>query len=316
MEMSKPVSSRDSFGKALVEEGKKLDSVVAVAGDTEGSVRIKEFGKLYPERFFQCGIAEENMLGVSAGLALDGKIPVCASFAAFMIGRQETIRASIAYNRANVKMVGTHAGVGIGDDGGSQMALEDLGLMRSFPNVVILQPADDVETRQAVAAMLRHDGPTYLRLTRQDLEPVHAPDYKFEIGKASLIWRPQGADHYQATVIASGGTVGLAKQAAQALEPKGFKVQVLNLGTVKPLDVEAVRKAVRESDRIVTVEDHNLVGGIGSAVGECMAEYGRAVPLVKIGVDDYGESGSGEELYAKFGLTAKHVEDACLRTLA
>jgi transketolase len=309
-------ATRDAFGEKLLELGASHPELVVVNGDVEGSVRTKKFAQKYPERAFQLGIAERNMLGVAAGLALDGKVPVAASFGAFIANRLETIRASIAYNQANVKIVGTHAGIGIGDDGGSQMALEDVGALRSLAGMAVVQPADRLETHQAVEWMVRHKGPVYLRLTRQELPDVHAAGYRFAFGKADLIHATPGKARFQAAVFASGGTVGPALEAARSLEAKGFAVKVVNIHTLKPLDEEGVVEAVKDCERAVSVEDHHVHGGLGSAVAEALAGAGAGRPLVRLGVREFGESGTAEELYDKHGLSAPHIAEACIRTLA
>jgi transketolase len=309
-------STREAFGEALVRAGKADPRVVVLDADLSKSTMTAEFAKKFPERHFERGIAEQNMLGVAAGLALCGKVPVAASVACFLIGRLETIRVAVAYNRTNVKMVGTHAGLGIGEDGASQMGLEDLGALRSLPDLVLLQPADEAETHQAVEWMLRHDGPVYLRLTRQKLPDVHPAGYRFRVGVPDCVFGLGGpGKKLAATVIASGGTVGPAVEAAKGLGARGFHVRVLNAGTVHPLDEDALEKAAESSQRIVTVEDHNAVGGLGSAVCEALAARGAACPVVRLGVRSFGESGTGEELYSKHGLSADHIAEACVRNL-
>jgi transketolase len=308
-------ATRDAFGEILVELGAKVPNMVVLDCDLEGSTRTAAFIKKFPERHLQFGIAESNMLGVATGLALEGKIPVCTSFGAFIAGRAETIRCSVAYNRSNVKMVGTHSGLGIGPDGGSQMSLEDVGYMRSISHVTVVQPADREETRQTVAWMLANQGPVYLRLTRQDVPAVHDASYKFQPGKIDVIHKTAGKTHFQAAVFASGGTVGEALEAARSLEPRGFAIKVINVHTLKPLDELGIAEALEDCDRAVSVEDHNVLGGLGSAVAEAMASAGLAKPLVRLGVKDFGESGSPKDLYEKYGISAPHVAEACLQTL-
>ncbi|HVE14562.1 MAG TPA: transketolase C-terminal domain-containing protein [Elusimicrobiota bacterium] len=309
-------ATRQSFGEALLEYGAAHPEVVVLDADLSKSTMTLAFAKKFPERHFEFGIAEANMIGAAAGLAMCGKVPVATSFACFLIGRYETIRVSAAYNQTNVKLVGTHAGIGIGDDGTSQMGLEDVGAMRSLPHVTILQPADDVETRQAVTWMLQHKGAVYIRLTRQKVPDLHGADYKFQVGVCDRVFEPSKRPaKLQATVFASGGTVGEAVAAAKDLESRGFAVRVMNAGTILPFDAEAALRCAAESQRIVTVEDHNVTGGLGSAVCEALAGRGCAVPVVRLGVTDFGESGSGEELYKKYGISAEHIADACLRNL-
>ncbi len=309
-------ATRDAFGEKLAELGAKVPNLVVLDADLEGSTRTTGFIKKFPERHFQFGIAEQNMIGAAAGLALEGKIPVATSFACFLIGRLETVRVAVAYNQANVKLVGTHAGCGIGDDGPSQMALEDIAATRALPGMTVLQPADRIETHQAVEWMIQHKGPVYIRLTRQNVDEVHGSDYKFQPGKIDVVHRPaKEPAHYQAVVFATGGTVGGAIKAAKTLEPKGFAVKVINVPCLKPLDTAAVAAESKSASRVVTVEDHNPSGGLGSAIAEALSEHGVGVPLVRLGVRDFPESGSGTELYEKYGISPAHIEEACLRNL-
>jgi len=310
-----PKATRQAFGEALLEAGAKNPGVVALDADLSKSTMSALFAKKFPERHFQFGIAESNMIGAAAGLALCGKIPVASSFACFLAGRLETIRVAVAYNRANVKLVGTHAGLGIGEDGPSQMGLEDLGALRSLPGLVILQPADEIETRQAVEWMIGHKGPVYLRLTRQKVPDVHGPQYRFEPGQADVVYEPRKSARLQASVFASGGTVGEALAAARDLAGRGFAARVLNCGTLAPFDDDAVARAAQDGQRIVCVEDHNVAGGLGSAVCEAAARRGLPVPVVRLGARDFGESGTAEELYEKRGLSRAHIAEACLRNL-
>lgn len=313
---SKEMATRDAFGEKLVELGERYPNLVVLNADLEGSTRTKAWIKKYPDRHFQFGIAERNMLGAAAGLALAGKIPVATSFGAFLAGRLETIRCSIAYNRANVKMVGTHAGIGIGDDGGSQMALEDIGAMRTLAHMAVVQPADRIETHQAVEWMVQHQGPVYLRLIRQGVPEFHPADYKFQFGKLDSIYRPEGKGHFQAALFATGGTVPGAMEAARILGERGFAVRVTNVHTLKPLDEDGVLEAVRDANRVVTVEDHHILGGLGSAIAEALASAGVGKPLVRLGVRDFGESGTASQLYEKHGLSTSHIVEACIQSLS
>ncbi|MBI4387186.1 MAG: transketolase family protein [Elusimicrobia bacterium] len=325
-------ATRDAFGEKLAELGAAEPRLVVLDADLGGSTRTTAFMKKFPERRFELGIAEQNMIGAAAGLALGGKIPVATSFACFLTGRLETIRVCVAYNRTNVKLVGTHAGIGIGDDGPSQMALEDVAAMRALPGMTVLQPADRAETRQAVEWMVRHDGPVYLRLTRQNVPEIHEPGYRFEFGKLDPLWPkdpeaepdlpslafapPNGKPRRQAAILATGGVVSNALEAAKDLQSRGFLARVFNVHTLHPIDAEGVVRAARASQRLVTVEDHNLAGGLGSAVAEALAAAGQATPLVRLGLSDFAESGTTEELYAKYGLSASHIVEAALRNLA
>ncbi len=309
-------ATRASFGEAILALAETHPNLVVLDADLSKSTMTQAFLKKYPERHLELGIAEQNMVGVAAGLALTGKIPVLTSFACFLVGRLEPIRVAAAYNRTNVKLVGTHAGIGIGEDGTSQMGLEDVAAMRALPHMTVLQPADDAETRQAVAWMLSHDGPVYLRLTRQTMPDLHGPDYRWELGKADVVWEPKAKPaKFQATVFASGGPVPHAVEAAKALEAKGFAVRAVNASSLAPFDAQAVARFAADSQRLVTVEDHNVHGGLGSAVCEALAESGKACPVVRLGLQDFGESASPEELYAKYGLDAPAIAEACLKNL-
>jgi len=294
-------ATRAAFGEALEKLGERMQEIVALDADLAGSTNTHLFAKAFPDRFFQLGIAEGNMVSVAAGLALAGKIPFAASFACFLTGRFEQIRVSVAYNRANVKLVGTHAGVGIGEDGYSQMGLEDLALMRSLPNVLVLQPADAVETEQAVEAAARHVGPVYLRLTRQKVEDVHGSDYSFVPGRLDPL-----RDGTDVTILATGGVVANALAAASGLESRGLSVGVVNVHTLHPIDEPGMAALAARCPRLVTVEDHGIVGGLGSAVCEALAEV-EGVRVRRIAVRTFGESGTGEALYEKHGLDAASI---------
>ena len=310
-------ATRESFGETILEIAEKNESVVVLDADLSKSTMTQPFMKKYPNRHFEMGIAEQNMIGVAAGLALSGKIPVLTSFACFLIGRVESIRVSAAYNQTNMKLVGTHAGIGIGEDGTSQMGLEDVAAMRALPHMTILQPADHTETQQAVRWMIEHNGPVYLRLTRQKMPDVHAAGYRWQPNKIDILWTPaKPAAKYQATIIASGGPVPHAIEAAKLLEAKGFSVRVANASTLLPFDGETVALLAADSQRIVAVEDHNIHGGLGSAVCEAVAESGLACPVVRIGLRSFGESATPEQLYEKYGLTAPSIAEACLKNLS
>jgi transketolase len=289
-------ASRAAFGEALLDLGARDERVVTLDADLSKSTMTAAFARKYPARAFNLGIAESNMIGVAAGLALTGKIPFACSFACFIVGRFETIRISVAYTNANVKIVGTHVGVAIGEDGYSQMGLEDIACMRALPNVPIIQPADELETRQAVAYAVEHAGPLYLRLTRQNLEPVCPADYHFRLGRW-LSLRP-GKD---VTLIASGGTVFNTLEAARRLETRGISAEVINAASIKPLDEELLVRSASTTGRVVTIEDHSVAGGLGGAVAELLSEV-RPTPVKRIGTTTFGESGDPKGLYAKFGF--------------
>lgn len=309
-------ATRESFGDAILALGETNKSLVVLDADLSKSTMTQAFMKKFPERHFEVGIAEQNMIGMAAGLALSGKTPVLASFACFLIGRLETIRISAAYNQTNMKLVGTHAGIGIGEDGTSQMGLEDVAAMRALPHMTVLQPADDTETKQAVAWMLEHKGPVYIRLTRQKMPDVHGADYKWQPNKIDVLWEPaKKPAKFQATIIASGGPVPHAVEAAKALEAKGFFVRVANASTLAPFDNDAIARFGKDSQRFVTVEDHNVNGGLGSAVCEAAAERGLGVPTVRLGMREFGESATPEQLYEKYGFMAPSIAEACLKNL-
>jgi len=289
-------ASRAAFGEALVDLGAREPRIVTVDADLSKSTMTAAFAKKYPDRAYNMGIAESNMIGVGAGLALTGKIPFVCSFACFVVGRFETIRISVAYTQANVKIVGTHAGIAIGEDGYSQMGLEDIACIRALPNVLIVQPADELETKQAVAQAIGHDGPVYLRLTRQNLDDVCPADYRFRLG-TWLVLRP-GAD---VTVVASGGPVANCVAAATLLAEDGISVEVINAASIKPLDEDLLVRSAGKTGHVVTVEDHSIEGGLGGAVAEALGEL-LPTPLKRLGVRGFGESGDAKALYAKHGL--------------
>jgi transketolase len=294
-------ATRAAFGEALIDLGARDERIVTLDADLSKSTMTAKFAKTYPQRAFNVGIAESHMIGVGAGLALAGRIPFVCSFACFVVGRFETIRISVAYTNANVKIVGTHAGIAIGEDGYSQMGLEDIACLRALPNVAIVQPADELEAKQAVAWAVEYQGPVYLRLTRQSLEPVSPADYRFQLGRWATL-RP-GTD---VTVIATGGTVFNALQAATRLEADGISAEVLNAASIKPLDEAALLRSASRTKHVVTVEDHAIAGGLGGAVAETLAEL-RPTPLKRLGVTGFGESGDPKGLYAKHGLDAAGI---------
>ena len=289
-------ASRAAFGEALLELAAKDDRIVTLDADLSKSTMTAAFARAYPGRAFNLGIAESNMVGLGAGLALTGKIPFVCSFACFVVGRFETIRISVAYTNANVKIVGTHAGIAIGEDGYSQMGLEDIACMRALPNVPVVQPADELETRQAVAWAVEHEGPVYLRLTRQNLEPVCPVGYRFRFG-GWLVLRP-GTD---VTLIGTGGTVFNCLEAAKLLAAEGVSAEVIDAACIKPLDEELLLASAGKTGHVVTAEDHSLAGGLGGAVAEALGEA-LPTPMRRLGVQGFGESGDAKGLYAKHGL--------------
>ena len=302
-------ASRAAFGEALLDLGAKDERIVTVDADLSKSTMTAKFAKTYPARAFNVGIAESGMIGLAAGLALAGRIPFACSFACFLVGRFETIRVSFAYSNAPVTLVGTHVGVAIGEDGYSQMGLEDMGCIRSLPNIPIIQPADEIETKQAVAYAVEHRNPLYLRLTRQNLEPVHDDTYQFRFGKADVL--RAGTD---VSILATGGTVWNSLEAAKKLVSDGINAEVINVATVKPLDEEALLLSAGKTGRVVTVEDHSIHGGLGGAVAELLGEV-MPTPVKRLGVVGFGESGDAKGLYAKHGLDPDGIARSVLKFL-
>ncbi len=297
------VATREAYGLALAEFGEKYDIVVLDA-DLSKSTKTDTFKKKFPERFFNTGIAEGNMMSTAAGLAACGKTVFASSFAMFAAGRAfEQIRNSIAYPKLNVKIGATHAGISVGEDGATHQCLEDIGIMRTIPNMVILNPADKTEAILAVEAAIKHEGPVYLRFGRLGVPEIFDRDtYKFEIGKGALL-----KDGTDATIIATGLLVPDAIKAAEMLEEEGISVRVINMATIKPIDAEIIIKAAKETGAIVTAEEHNVIGGLGSAVAEVLCEN-TPVPLKRVGTNDvFGQSGKPSELLELYGLTPENI---------
>lgn len=304
------VATRKAFGDAILRLGEDA-RVVVLTGDLRNSTHTEDFAAKFPDRFFDAGIAEPNMIGMAAGLALSGKIPWACSFSAFITGRQETVRVSVCYNEANVRLVGTHVGIGIGDDGATQMALEDIAAMRAMPNMAIIQPCDEIETHRAVEYLMDHQGPAFLRLMRQGTAPVHGDAYRFEFGKAETL-----RDGGDLAIVATGAQVQESLKAADALASDGINARVLNVHTIAPFDADAIVRAASECRFVLSAEDHNVNGGLGSAVAEAIAEGGVGAKLARVAVHSFGESGSTEELYAKYGLDAAGIEKAARSLLS
>ena len=306
------LATRESFGKAIAGLADQYPDVVVLDADLAAATKTGIFKKAHPERFIDCGIAECNMIGIAAGLAACGKIPFAASFAMFSAGRAfEQVRNSVGYPHLNVKIVGSHAGISVGEGGATHQCCEDIGLMRTIPGMVILNPADHYEMLAAVKAAIEYQGPVYLRLGRLAVESVNNnDDYKFEIGKGITL-----RDGSDITVIATGLLVGEAVKAADALKAEGISVRVIDMHTIKPLDKELVLKAAKETGKIITAEEHNVIGGLGDAVASVLAEE-LPTPLVKIGVnDEFGYSGPATELLKEFGLCASHIQEVVKKTL-
>ena len=300
----KKIATRESYGNALVELGKKYDDVVVLDADLAAATKTGTFKKAFPERHIDCGIAECNMIGVAAGIATTGKVPFASSFAMFAAGRAfEQIRNSVGYPKLNVKIGATHAGISVGEDGATHQCNEDIALMRTIPGMVVLNPADDIEAKAAVQAAYEHAGPVYLRFGRAAVPVINDnPDYKFELGKAVTL--KEGTD---VTIIASGLPVSESLAAAEKLAADGISAAVINMHTIKPLDEAAVIEAAEKTGKIVTVEEHSVIGGLGSAVCDVVAQKAPA-KVLKIGVNDvYGESGPAAELIKKYGLDAESI---------
>ncbi len=300
----KKIATRESYGNALVELGAKHEEVVVLDADLAGATKTGVFKKAFPERHIDCGIAEGNMMGIAAGLAATGKVPFASTFAMFAAGRAfEQVRNSIGYPHLNVKIGATHAGISVGEDGASHQCNEDLALMRTIPGMVIICPSDDVEARAAVRAAFEYEGPVYLRFGRLAVPVINDnPGYKFEIGKGVLL--KEGSD---VTIIAAGLCVNSALEAAKKLEEEGVSAEVINIHTIKPLDKELVIASAKKTGKVVTVEEHSIIGGLGGAVCEALSEE-APTPVLRIGVKDtFGESGPAEALLKKYQLDGEGV---------
>ena len=311
-ELGQKIATREAYGKTLAALGAEMDFVVLDA-DLAEATKTCYFAKAYPNRFFDCGIAEGNMVGIAAGLAAAGKTVVASSFAMFAAGRAfEQIRNSVAYPHLNVKICATHAGITVGEDGATHQCLEDLAIMRVIPGMTVINPSDAVEAAGALKAALQTDGPFYIRFGRYAVPVVHDESaYTFEIGKGEII-----ADGADVTVINSGMFLPNAKEAAEMLAAEGISVRIINMPTIKPLDTELIAKAAAETGAIVTVEEHNVIGGLGSAVAECVCET-APVPVVRMGVNDtFGRSGKVPPLLEAYGLTTAVLVEKIRAALA
>lgn len=300
----KKIATRDSYGNALVELGKEHENLVVLDADLAAATKTGVFKKVFPERHIDCGIAECNMMGVAAGLATTGKVPFASSFAMFAAGRAfEQIRNSIGYPKLNVKIGATHAGISVGEDGATHQCNEDIALMRTIPGMVVINPSDDVEARAAVKAAYKHEGPVYLRFGRLAVLVINdREDYKFELGKGVVL--REGKD---ITLIATGLPVAETLEAAEKLAADGIDAKVINIHTIKPLDEELIVEAAKETGKVVTIEEHSVIGGLGSAVCDVLSEK-APTKVLKIGINDtYGESGPAVELVKKYGLDAESI---------
>ena len=300
----KKIATRESYGNALAELGKEHEDVVVLDADLAAATKTGVFKKAFPERHIDCGIAECNMIGVAAGLSTTGKVPFASSFAMFAAGRAfEQVRNSVGYPKLNVKIGATHAGISVGEDGASHQCNEDIALMRTIPGMVVISPADDVEARAAVKAAYEHQGPVYLRFGRLAVPVINdRPDYKFELGKGVVL--REGKD---LAIIATGLPVANCLEAAEKLAADGIEAKVINIHTIKPLDEELVVAAAKETGKVVTVEEHSVIGGLGSAVCDVLCAQ-APTKVLKIGINDtYGESGPAAELVKKYGLDAESI---------
>ena len=301
--MSNKIATREAYGKALVKLGKINDDVVVLDADLSKSTKTNDFLKAYPNRFFNMGIAEQNLVGAACGFATAGKIPFASTFAMFATGRAfEVIRNSVCYPKLNVKICATHAGITVGEDGGSHQSVEDISLMRSIPNMTVVVPADGIEAEKMIFAAAEFNGPMYVRLGRSAVPTIFEEDYNFEIGKGVVL-----RDGNDVTIIACGIMVNEALIAADILKEENINARVINMSTIKPIDTELIIKAAKETKAIVTAEEHSIIGGLGSAVSEVVCEN-HPVVVKKVGMNDcFGESGTPNELLAKYGLTAKDI---------
>lgn len=303
--------TRSGFGAGMSELGNTNPEVVALCADLIGSLKLDDFIKNHPERFFQCGIAEANMTGIAAGLTIGGKIPFACTFANFATGRvYDQIRQSIAYSNKNVKIAASHAGVTLGEDGATHQILEDIGLMQMLPNLVVINPCDYNQTKAATIAAAEHVGPVYLRFGRPKWPIFYPKEEKFEIGKA---WKIQ--DGKDVSIFATGHLVLKAIEATKILEEKGYSVDLINIHTIKPLDLPAVIQSVSKTGCVVTAEEHQIIGGLGSAIAKAVSENNPA-PIEYVGVHDkFGESGTAEQLLTKYGMNTENVVEAALKVM-
>ena len=307
------IATRDAYGQTLVELGNERQDIVVMDADLAAATKTGLFKKAHPDRFFDAGIAEGNMMGVAAGLASCGKTVFASSFAMFAAGRAfEQIRNSIAYPHLNVKIAATHGGISVGEDGATHQCCEDIGLMRTVPGMVILNPADGPEAKAAVRAAADYDGPVYLRFGRLAVPVFNEEKVEFTIGKGKVL--REGAD---VTIIATGLEVNEAMIAADTLQAEGISARVVNMATIKPIDKELILACAAETGAIVTAEEHNIIGGLGSAVAEVLVESGKPVPMLRVGVEDtFGRSGPAWELLDLYGLTAPHIVNKVKAVLA
>ncbi len=303
MDLDNKIATRESFGKALVELGKENKDVVVLTADLAGATKTSLFEKEFPDRFINVGIAEQNLIGISAGLATTGKIPFASTFAMFAAGRAyDQIRNSVAYPKLNVKICGTHAGVTVGEDGATHQMLEDLSLMRSIPNMTVLCPSDDTQTKWAIKEMAKIDGPVYIRLARVATPIIYDENQKFEIGKMVQI-----GDGTDATIFATGVEVAETLKAKEELEKENINIRVVDVHTIKPIDREMIVKCAKETKKIITIEDHSIIGGLGTAICEVLSEE-YPTKVIRMGMNDkFGKSGKAEQLLKYFKLDSQAI---------
>lgn len=305
-------ATRDGYGAALVKLGAKYDDLIVLDADLAEATRTSKFKAAFPDRFYDCGIAEQNMVSIAAGIAATGKKVICSSFAMFAAGRAfEQVRNAVGYPHLNVIVAATHAGVSVGEDGATHQCCEDIALMRSIPGMTIINPADCVEAEKALEAAYKHNGPVYMRFGRLAVPIVFDDDYDFQIGKGNLL-----KDGNDVTIIATGLLVNEALIAYDMLKKEGISARVINIATIKPLDTEIILKAAKETKAIVTAEEHSVIGGLGGAVSEYLAEN-CPVPVLKVGVEDtFGSSGPANELLDKYGLRAQNIAEKAKKAIA
>ena len=306
MDETRKIATRQSYGEALAELGEKNENIVVFDSDLSGATKTSIFAKKFPERFFDMGIAEQDMMSTAAGMSTFGKIPYASTFAVFAAGRAyDQIRNSICYPKMNVKICATHSGVTVGEDGATHQMLEDLGLMRGLPNMTVLCTSDDTETRWAVEEISKIQGPVYVRLCRLATPVIYDENQKFEIGKAIQIG--EGTD---ATIFATGVVVSEAIKAKEELEKQGINIRVVDVHTIKPIDKEIIVKCAKETKKLISIEDHSIINGLGTAIADVLTEE-YPCKLIKLGVkDEFGRSGKATELLEHYGLTAKHIVEA------
>lgn len=299
----KKIATRESYGKMLAELGKEMPNLVVLDADLAGATKTGVFKKAFPDRHIDCGIAEGNMICIAAGLAASGMVPFASTFAMFAAGRAfEQVRNSVGYPHLNVKIGATHGGISVGEDGASHQCLEDLALMRAIPGMVVMCPADDTEARKAVRAAVEYEGPVYIRFGRAAVPVILDEDYEFEIGKGSVL--REGSD---VSIVANGLCVASALEAAEMLEADGLSAEVVNICTIKPLDEELIVKTAKKTGKVVTAEEHSIIGGLGGAVAECLIEK-CPTKMMRIGMrDQFGESGSAADLLHKYMLDGEGI---------